>query len=94
MKDPVHVHDFQATALHLLGLDHEKSGRDAKKMKEYEKFSDRYESVIPVSIKKATTHADILDDVVKHLPEHPYLYDSEILTTEHMRDIFKEFIDD
>ncbi|MFN7821966.1 MAG: DUF1501 domain-containing protein [Bacteroidota bacterium] len=24
VKDPVHVHDFQATVLHLLGLDHEK----------------------------------------------------------------------
>jgi hypothetical protein len=24
IKDPVHVHDFQATALHLLGLDHER----------------------------------------------------------------------
>lgn len=24
VKDPVHVHDFHATALHLLGLDHEK----------------------------------------------------------------------
>ncbi|WP_020533656.1 DUF1501 domain-containing protein [Flexithrix dorotheae] len=24
VKDPVHVHDFQATMLHLLGLDHEK----------------------------------------------------------------------
>lgn len=24
IKDPVHVHDFHATALHLLGLDHEK----------------------------------------------------------------------
>jgi arylsulfatase A-like enzyme len=23
-KDPVHVHDFQATVLHLMGLDHEK----------------------------------------------------------------------
>ncbi len=32
-KDPVHVHDLQATILHLLGLDHEKltfhyAGRD------------------------------------------------------------------
>jgi len=32
-KDPVHVHDFQATVLHLLGLDHTKltfrfQGRD------------------------------------------------------------------
>jgi hypothetical protein len=24
VKDPVHVHDFQATVLHLLGIDHEK----------------------------------------------------------------------
>jgi hypothetical protein len=24
VKDPVHVHDFQATMLHLLGIDHEK----------------------------------------------------------------------
>jgi arylsulfatase A-like enzyme len=23
-KDPVHLHDFQATLLHLLGIDHEK----------------------------------------------------------------------
>ena len=32
-KDPVHVHDFHATILHLLGLNHERltykhSGRD------------------------------------------------------------------
>jgi arylsulfatase A-like enzyme len=24
IKNPVHVHDFQATVLHLLGIDHEK----------------------------------------------------------------------
>jgi hypothetical protein len=23
LKDPVHVHDFQATLLHLMGIDHE-----------------------------------------------------------------------
>jgi len=62
------------------------------KIEEYEQYSDKYEAVIPVSIKKATTHADILDVVVKYLPEHPYLFDPEIMTTEHMRDIFKEFI--
>jgi hypothetical protein len=33
VEDPVHIHDFQATVLHLLGLDHEKltyrfQGRD------------------------------------------------------------------
>ncbi|RXJ54567.1 GTPase Era [Candidatus Marinarcus aquaticus] len=62
------------------------------KMKEYEKYRDKYESIIPVSIKKGTKHSDILDSVVKELPEHPYLFDPEILTTEHLRDIYKEFI--
>ena len=24
VKDPVHVHDFQATTMHLMGIDHER----------------------------------------------------------------------
>ncbi len=62
------------------------------KLKEYEKYSDKYEAVIPISIKRATKKADILDEVIKYLPEHPYLFDPEIMTTEHLRDIYKEFI--
>lgn len=62
------------------------------KLKEYEKYQDRYEAVIPISIKKATKKSDILDEVTKYLPVHPYLFDPEIMTTEHLRDIFKEFI--
>ncbi len=52
------------------------------KLKEYEKYSDKYEAMIPISIKKATKKSDILDVVVKYLPEHPYLFDPEIMTTE------------
>ncbi|RBQ29482.1 GTPase Era [Aliarcobacter vitoriensis] len=62
------------------------------KLKEYEKYQDRYEAMIPISIKRATKKSDILDEVVKYLPEHPYLFDPEIMTTEHLRDIYKEFI--
>ncbi|PLY08116.1 MAG: GTPase Era [Arcobacter sp.] len=62
------------------------------KIKEYEEYADKYEAIIPVSIKKQTKQSDILDVVEEHLPVHPYLYDPEIMTTEHMRDIFKEFI--
>jgi len=76
----------------LTKIDNVSNEEVLEKMKEYEVYSDKYESIIPVSIKKGTTHANILDDVVKHLPEHPYLFDPEIMTTEHMRDIFKEFI--
>lgn len=63
-----------------------------EKIKEYEQYSDKYEAIIPISIKKQTKKSDILDEVVKYLPEHPYLFDPEIMTTEHLRDIFKEFI--
>lgn len=76
----------------LTKIDNVSNEEVLEKMKEYEAYSDKYEAIIPVSIKKATTHADILNDVVKNLPEHPPLFDTEIMTTEHMRDIFKEFI--
>jgi len=76
----------------LTKIDNVGNNEVLEKIKEYEIHTDKYEAIIPVSIKKQTTHNDILDVVVKYLPEHPYLYDPEILTTEHMRDIFKEFI--
>lgn len=76
----------------LTKIDNVSNEEVLEKMKEYEQFADRYESVIPVSIKKQTRHSDILDSVVDELPEHPYLFDPEIMTTEHLRDIFKEFI--
>ncbi|AXK49646.1 GTPase Era [Aliarcobacter trophiarum LMG 25534] len=62
------------------------------KLKEYEKYQDKYEAMIPISIKRATKKSDILDVVVKYLPVHPYLFDPEIMTTEHLRDLYKEFI--
>ena len=62
------------------------------KIHEYEKYKDTYESLMPISIKKGTKHESILSEVVKHLPKSPYLYDTEILTTTHLREIYKEFI--
>lgn len=76
----------------LTKIDNVTNNEVLAKIQEYEQYSEKYEAIIPVSIKKQTKHADILNVVVKHLPEHPYLFDPEILTTEHMRDIFKEFI--
>jgi len=94
-----HYEDFlvknKKNVKHLLLLtkiDNVSNDEVLAKMKEYEEYSDKYEAIIPISIKKQTKHADILDEVVEHLPEHPYLFDPEIMTTEHMRDIFKEFI--
>ena len=46
-KDPVHVHDFHATILHLLGLDHERltyrhDGRDYRLTDVYGNDRQRY----------------------------------------------------
>lgn len=76
----------------LTKIDFVSNAEVLEKIKEYEKYNDKYEAIIPISIKKQTTQADILNDVVKHLPVHPYLFDPEIMTTEHLRDLFKEFI--
>ncbi len=62
------------------------------KMKEYSKYEDKYESLITVSIKKGRKQQDILDAIVKHLPTSPPLFDTEIMTTSHLRELFKEFI--
>lgn len=58
----------------------------------YGKYEDKYLALLPVSIKKGAKQNLILDELVKHLPESPYLYDTEILTTTHLREIYREFI--
>ncbi len=63
-----------------------------EKIEEYEIHSDKYEAIIPVSIKKGSKQSDILDVVVKYLPVSPPLFDTEIMTTSHLRELYKEFI--
>jgi GTP-binding protein Era len=63
-----------------------------KKMNEYAKYQDKFISLIPVSIKKGTSKEYLLDQVIKELPSHPYLYETEILTTDPLKDIYKEYI--
>ncbi len=62
------------------------------KIEEYKIHADKYEAIIPVSIKKGSKQSDILDVVVKHLPVSPPLFDTEIMTTSHLRELYKEFI--
>jgi GTP-binding protein Era len=63
-----------------------------KKILEYNKYSDKFEALIPFSVNKNVGTKDLLDIIVKYLDESPYLYDPEDLTTEMLRDIYKEFI--
>ncbi len=63
-----------------------------KKIGEYNRFSDHFEALIPMSVTKNVGRKDLLDTIVKNLPDSPYLFDPEDLTTERLRDIYKEFI--
>lgn len=62
------------------------------KISEYQIYQDKFVALIPVSIKKGTSQSYLLEAIAKYIPEHPYLYDPEILTTERSRDIYKELI--
>ena len=63
-----------------------------KRIDSYNKYSDQFEALIPVSISKKVGHKDLLDTIAKYLDESPYLYDPEDITTQMLRDIYKEFI--
>ena len=63
-----------------------------KRIASYNQFSDHFEALIPVAIPKKLGHEDLLDTIAKNLPESPYLYDPQDLTSELVRDIYAGFI--
>lgn len=66
--------------------------RVLQKMVEYSKFQENFLELIPSTIKKGGSISQMLNTISKHLPVHPPYYDTEILTTEKMKDIYKEYI--
>ena len=63
-----------------------------KKIAQYQKYQESYKELIPISIKKATKQSELLEIISKYIPDHPYLYDPELLTTQNLKDIYKEYI--
>lgn len=63
-----------------------------KKIAQYNALSDHFEALIPVAVPKKIGHKDLLDTISKLLPESPYLFDPEDLTSELVRDIYAGFI--
>ncbi len=76
----------------LTKVDEVKKEKLFEKISEYVKYQDRFLELIPISIKKGSSKSRILATISKHLPPSPHYYDPEILTTDKMKDIYKEFI--
>ena len=76
----------------LTKMDHVKQGDILKKLGEYQKYQDRFEAIIPFSVNKKVGKTQLLNEISKHLPASPFLFDTEILTTDNIRDIYKELI--
>ncbi len=77
----------------LSKIDHVSNERILQKIQEYQKFQDNFLAIIPVSVTKGGIGFEsVLDEISKHIPASPYLYNPDDLTTEMLRDIYKEFI--
>jgi GTP-binding protein Era len=76
----------------LSKIDQVKQDKLFKRIASYNQFSDRFEALIPVAIPKKMGHDELLKVISKLLPESPYLFDPENLTSELVRDIYAGFI--
>ncbi len=64
-----------------------------KKIEEYEALENKsFLELIPISSTNNVNREKLLDTIIKYLPNHPYYYDPEIISTENIKDIYKELI--
>jgi len=63
-----------------------------KRIASYNRYSEHFEALIPMSVTKNVGRVDLLNTISTHLDESPYLYDPDDITTEMIRNIYKEFI--
>ena len=73
-------------------IDQVKQDKLFKTIASYNQFAEHFEALIPMAIPKKVGHDDLLDVIAKNLPDSPYLFDPEDLTSELVRDIYAGFI--
>jgi len=77
----------------LTKIDMVKNEDIANKIKEYESLENKkYLEIIPISSTMNINREKLLDTIIKYLPNHPYYYDPELISTENIKDIYKELI--
>ena len=73
-------------------IDQVKQDKLFRTIASYNQYSQYFEALIPVAIPKKVGHEDLLKVIARNLPESPYLFDPEDLTSELVRDIYAGFI--
>jgi GTPase len=63
-----------------------------EKLAEYQPYQGDFEAIIPYSVTKSVGKIQLLDLLAQQLPSSPYLYDPDDLTTETIREIYRELI--
>jgi GTP-binding protein Era len=76
----------------LTKIDQVSQARVLARLGEYQKYQEHFAAIIPFSIKRGGSKPQLLDAISRLLPEHPWLYDPEMLTTDNIRDIYRELI--
>jgi len=76
----------------LSKIDQVKPERLLAQLSNYNKYSQHFHALIPISSKKDIGKIDLLNTLADILPASPFLYDPELLTTQSLREISKEFI--
>jgi GTP-binding protein Era len=95
--DTKHYEDFltKSNTPHILVLtktDEVSNDKLLTTIATFQKFSDKFLELVPISINKNINREVLLNMISKYLPTSPFLYDPENITTEYIRDIYKEFI--
>ncbi|MGP1449911.1 MAG: GTPase Era [Wolinella sp.] len=91
-EDFLRLSDGKKHILLLTKVDTVSNDKLLQTLAKYAKYDNKFEALIPVSVNKRIGDEAILDEVVKHLPYSPALFDTEMMTTENMRQLYKEII--
>jgi len=94
-KDYEEFLSLNAKVPHLLILnkvDLAKNSQVLEKISQYAKFSAHFKALLPYSCRQKSYKKALLEEVAKFMPEHPFYYDSEFLTSTNEREIYKDFI--
>lgn len=80
---------------HILILNKIDTATNAKileKISDYQKYDEKFLALIPLSAYKNKNFENLLSEISKYIPYSPPFFDTEILTDESLKQIYKEII--